>query len=118
MAYFVGDGGGFVYVNGYGWLEDAFRWPADFPTNNRSHVDDASVRDSIDRAVREFDDTERLSILAGIEDRLADEQYVLTLSTRSDNFFLDPRVHNAVIPLANFGSSVPWAKKWWFDPLP
>ena len=46
---------------------------------------------------------------------MADEHYVLSFSSRSDNFFIDPRLKNAEIPLSNLSGSLPWAKKYWFD---
>lgn len=114
-GFWLGDAGGFIYPYPWSTLQRNFDWPIANPSANRSHIDDPGMRDTIAKVIRTFDANEQKSLLTKLEDTMADEHYVLSFSTRSDNFFIDPRLKNAQIPLINLSGSLPWAKKYWFD---
>ena len=73
------------------------------------------MRETTEKVIRTFDANERKSLLTKLEDTMADGHYVLSFSSRSDNFFIDPQLKNAQIPLSNLSGSLPSAKKYWFE---
>jgi peptide/nickel transport system substrate-binding protein len=118
-CFFVGDGGGFVYNTPAARVQSTWSAPdgnVTAPTDNRPHVINARLTDLAAKQAQELDMTQRKSLFREMEQIIADEMYMIPMTTRTDNFFLDSKVSkNAQIPLWFYGSSAPYVKYWWFD---
>ena len=83
------------------------------PTSNWGYVNDPKLNAALEKQLQQFNLEERKQTIRQIEDIVAEEQYIIFLSTYSFNYFADPSVKNIVVPYFRYTGSAHYVKYWW-----